>query len=85
MGATSSSTASSRAKRATVYFRADLHRALRLRAATMDRTLSDIVNDAVQRALREDAEDLELFEKRAKEPSLDYETVVRTLKRRGKI
>jgi hypothetical protein len=40
-------------KRATVYFSADVHKALRLRAAAADRSISDIVNDAVRIALAE--------------------------------
>jgi thiamine monophosphate synthase len=38
-----------------VYFSADVHKALRLRAAAADRSISDIVNDAVRIALAEDA------------------------------
>jgi len=44
-----------------------------------------MVNDAVKLALAEDAEDLAAFEERAHEKSVDFETVVRSLKRRGKI
>jgi plasmid stability protein len=38
-------------KRATVYFEAEVHRALRLKAAASDRSISDMVNDAVKAAL----------------------------------
>jgi hypothetical protein len=72
-------------KRATVYFEPEIHRALRLKAAATDRSISDMVNDAVKQALAEDAEDLAAFEERAHEKSLDFETVVRSLRRRGKI
>jgi plasmid stability protein len=72
-------------KRATVYFEPEIHRALRLKAAATDRSISDMVNDAVKLALAEDAEDLAAFEERAKEKSVDFETVVRSLRRRGKI
>jgi plasmid stability protein len=72
-------------KRATVYFEPEIHRALRLKAAATDRSISDMVNDAVKLALAEDAEDLAAFEKRAHEKSIDFETVVRSLRRRGKI
>ena len=72
-------------KRATVYFDADLHQALRMKAAVSSRSVSDIVNEAVRRALAEDAEDLAAFEKRAKEPRLDFETLVGSLRKRGKI
>ena len=72
-------------KRATVYFEPEIHRALRLKAAATDRSISDMVNDAVKLALAEDADDLVAFEERAKEKSFDFETVVRSLRRRGKI
>jgi len=72
-------------KRATVYFDPLIHRALRLKAAETDRSVSDLVNDAVREALAEDAEDIAAFENREKEPDLAFEDVVKDLKRRGKI
>jgi len=72
-------------KRATVYFDPDIHLALRLKAAETDRSLSDLVNEAVKLALAEDAEDLAAFEERASEPDLPFEDVVKDLRRRGKI
>lgn len=72
-------------KRATVYFDQHLHRALRLKAAETDRSLSEIVNDAVKLALTEDAEDLAAFEERAHEPRFLFEDVLRDMKKRGKL
>ena len=72
-------------KRATVYFEPEIHRALRLKAAETDRTMSDLVNEAVQLSLAEDAEDLAAFDDRVSEPNLPYEAVVKDLKQRGKI
>ena len=72
-------------KRATVYFDPYLHRALRLKAAETDRSISDFVNEAVKAALAEDANDIEAFDDRAKEPDYAFEGVVTNLKRRGKI
>jgi Antitoxin-like ribbon-helix-helix len=72
-------------KRATVYFDPQLHKALRLKAAETDRSLSDLVNEAVRLSLAEDAEDLEAFEQRVREPDLVFEDVVKELKRSGKI
>lgn len=46
------------AKRSTIYFDPQLHKALRLKAAHTERSVSDLVNDAGRRALREDQEDL---------------------------
>ena len=72
-------------KRATVYFEADVHRAQRLRAAANERSMSDMVNDAVKAALAEDAVDLEAFDKRRKERSTPFESFVRGMKRRGRL
>ena len=72
-------------KRATVYFDAEVHRALRLRAAANEKSISDMVNDAVRAALAEDAADLEAFDSRAGERSVSFETVLKDLKRRGRI
>ena len=72
-------------KRATVYFEPYLHRALCLKAAETDTSVSELVNEAVREALAEDAEDLAAFEDRAKESELMFEDVVKDLKRRGKI
>jgi nitrate reductase assembly molybdenum cofactor insertion protein NarJ len=72
-------------KRATVYFDSAVHRALRLKAAHSERSVSELVNAAVRMSLAEDAEDLDAFETRKKEPSLVFENVLKDLKRRGKI
>lgn len=72
-------------KRATVYFDPSLHRALRLKAAETDRSVSELVNDAVREALAEDAEDLAAFEERSGEPDLRFEDVLKDLKKRGKL
>ncbi len=72
-------------RRTTIYLDADLHRALRLRAAESDGSISAMVNDAVRLALAEDAADLEALAKRRKEPALAFESVVRDLKRRGRL
>ena len=72
-------------KRSTIYFEPEIHKALRLKAVETDRTMSDLVNEAVRLALAEDAEDLAAFDQRAMEPNLPFEDVVKELRRRGKI
>ena len=72
-------------KRATIYFDADLHRALRVKAAETERSVSELVNQAVKLTLAEDAEDLAAIEERRQEPSLPFEDVLKDLKLRGKI
>jgi hypothetical protein len=72
-------------KRTTIYFDPDIHLALRIKAVETDRSVSELVNEAVKLALAEDAEDLAAFDERASEPDLPFEKLVKDLKRRGKI
>ena len=72
-------------KRATIYLDTSLHRALRVKAAETDKSVSDLVNAAVQRSLAEDAADLAVFSARVREPALPFEDVLKDLKRRGKL
>ncbi len=72
-------------KRSTIYFDAALHTALRLKAAHSNRSVSEIVNDAVRAALSEDQEDLAAFEQRVAEPTVSYESLLNDLKANGKL
>jgi hypothetical protein len=72
-------------KRATIYFNPNVHRALRLKAAETDRSISDLVNEAVNLSLAEDEEDLAAFEERKSERKLAFENVLKDLKKRGTI
>ncbi len=72
-------------KRATIYLDAPLHRALRLKSAETDASISELVNAAVRRSLAEDAEDLAAFRDRVSEPRMKFEAVVRDMKKRGKL
>ncbi len=69
--------------RTTIYLKPNVYRALKVKAATTDRSVSDLVNAAVLESLREDALDLEAFERRAKEPSRSFEKLLGDLKRDG--
>ncbi len=71
------------AVRSTLYLDPELHRALRLKAASAHRSMSDIVNEAVRAALREDEEDLAAFTERAAETPITYEALLAQLKADG--
>jgi hypothetical protein len=73
------------AKKSTIYFDPQIHRALRLKAAETDSSVSDIVNEAIRVIFAEDAEDIAAFAERAHEPNRSFEDVLKDLKRRGKI
>jgi len=72
-------------KRSTVYFEPGIHQALRIKAATAHISVSEVVNEAVRIALREDQEDLNVFKERAAEPILSYEELLKDLEANGKL
>ena len=74
---------SGNAVRSTLYLEAGLHQALRLKAATSRRSMSEIVNDALRAALREDEEDLAAFAEREHEQPISYEALLAQLKADG--
>jgi hypothetical protein len=72
-------------KRSTIYFDPALHAALRLKAMHANRSVSELVNDAVRAALAEDQEDLAAFDQRVAEPTISYEALLNDLKANGKL
>ncbi|MDF1523984.1 MAG: ribbon-helix-helix domain-containing protein [Trueperaceae bacterium] len=72
-------------KRATIYLDAEVHRALRLKAAATNRSMSEMVNEAVRMALAEDAVDLAVVGQRVAESSVSFEAFVQDLHDRGRI
>lgn len=72
-------------KRSTVYFEPAIHQALKLRAASTDVSVSELVDDAVRLLMREDQEDLSVLSERANEAEVSYEDFVNELRRVGKI
>jgi plasmid stability protein len=72
-------------KRATVYFDPALHRALRVRAATSNQSVSELVDEAIRQMMKEDQEDLETYAARVAEPEISYEAMLSDLKKHGKI
>ena len=72
-------------RRATINFDADVHRALRLGAAACNRSISDMVNEAVRMTLAEDADDLIDSDQRHAEESSSFEEFVTGLRNGGRI
>ena len=68
-----------------MYFDPDIHQALKLRAATTDISLSELIDEAARLLLSEDQEDLAAIETRVSEPVVSYETLLEDLKKHGKI
>jgi len=72
-------------KKSTIYFDPQIHKALRLKSAEIDSSVSDIVNEAIRIVFAEDAEDMAAFAERAHEPNLSFEKALKDLRKRGKI
>jgi len=72
-------------KRSTVYFDPAVHQALKMKAASTDLSLSELVDEAVRLLMSEDQEDLEAIADRVEEPVMSYEALLRDLKKHGKI
>ena len=69
--------------RATIYFSTDIFKALRMKAAVTNRTLSYVVNKAVKDALADDAIDLDAVTLLRDEPVNTFASFVSGLRRRG--
>ena len=72
-------------KRATIYFEEKLHTALKIKAAEISTSVSDLVNEAIKEVFFEDLEDLEAFEERKNEETIDFESFLKHLKKDGSI
>ena len=72
-------------RRTSVYFEEELRQALRLKAAIVGGSISDLVNEAVKLSLGEDAQDFAALTARASEPPVSFESAVAGLQARGKL
>ena len=72
-------------KRSTVYFEDDLHKALKMKAAEVSSSVSDLVNQAIREALSEDLDDLQAFRDRETEPTMYFETFLKSMKSDGRL
>jgi hypothetical protein len=71
--------------RATVYFSAEIFKALRMKAAATHRSMSEIVNEAVRDALADDAADFDAFDLLRDDEAKSFDSFVSGLRRRGKL
>jgi plasmid stability protein len=71
--------------KATLYLDESVHKALKIKAAATSQSMSDLVNDALKAALREDLEDISDWKKRRKEKTISYDELLVQLKADGTI
>jgi predicted transcriptional regulator len=72
-------------KRTTVYIDPELHRALRIKAAETEHSISQLIEEAIKVSLAEDAIDLEAVRQRRHEPSIPFEQALKDLRKNGKL
>jgi hypothetical protein len=72
-------------KRSTVYFEPAIHQALKVKAASSQLSVSELIDEAVRLLMNEDQEDLAAFSERKNEKELSYEALLNDLKKHGKI
>jgi len=72
-------------KRATIYFDPDIHRVLKIKAASSSKSISELIDIAIRHELLEDEEDIRAFNERENESTISFESVLRDLKANGKI
>lgn len=69
--------------RATVYLDPAVHQALRLKAASTHKSISELVSDALRHSLREDHDDIAALRSRSREKPITYEALLKKLKANG--
>lgn len=74
-----------RRRATTVYLDPRLAKAVKVKAALSDSSISDIVNDALAARLRQDAEDLKTMRRREKQPARNYDEFIEELRKDGLI
>ena len=72
-------------KRATIYFDPDIHRVLKIKAASTNKSISELIDMAIRHELAEDEEDIRAFTEREAESTISFESVLKDLKSNGKI
>ncbi len=69
----------------TVYLVPEIARAAKVKAALLDKSFSDVVNDSLVRSIGQDAAHLAVFRKRKNERARSYDEFLTELKRDGLI
>ncbi|MCK5605923.1 CopG family transcriptional regulator [Candidatus Pacearchaeota archaeon] len=71
--------------RSTIYLDSDLHHALKVKALQTHHSMSDLVNEAIKYALKEDIIDIAAYKNRKNEPVVEFGKVLKKLEQNGKI
>lgn len=69
----------------TVYLVPEIARAAKVKAALLEKSFSDVVNDCLAKSIGQDAAHLAVFRRRKKERARSYDEFLTELKRDGLI
>lgn len=72
-------------RKSTIYLRDELHKAIKIKAAETDKSVSEVIEEAVEILLQEDLEDIQTVKKRGRGPFVSYEQLLKNLKKDGVI
>jgi len=72
-------------KRATVYFDPEIHRVLKVKSASINKSISEIIDTAIRQELAQDQGDLNILEEHFHEPTISFEEILKEFKANGKI
>lgn len=67
----------------TIYLHPKIARAVKMKAVLADKSVSDLVNEALSQRLKQDEEDLKIIRERKREHGHDFEDILKDLKKDG--
>lgn len=67
--------------RSTLYLDKDVHRALKIRTAMLEISVSKFINRLVRRTMKEDSADLKVFKERANDKEISLDAFIEELKK----
>jgi hypothetical protein len=71
-------------KRSTVYFEPAIHQALKVKAASSQLSISELIDEAIRLLMSKDQDDLAAFSSREIEKEISSEALLNDLKKHGK-
>lgn len=69
--------------RATIYLDENIHKVLKMRAAMLKTSISNLANNAIKESIKEDAMDLKAFQDRKNEKETPLNIFLKELKQDG--
>lgn len=72
-------------KRATIYFDPEIHKAIKIKSAILNKSISEVVDEVLRNEFIEDLDDISIYKERISEPTISYEKALMELRKNGQI